>query len=326
MERSAYDVIVLGAGPAGLAAAITARALRMRALVLEAGPLPGGQLLVNPTPIVDCPGLQAESGPVLADRLLAHLRALGGEVRGGAKVTRVDAAAGTVLVAGETLTAAALLLATGATRRRLGVPGEADTPGRGLSPVARRYGKRFAGRPVVVVGGGDVAIEEAALLARLCPRVVLVHRGERLGGRPDFRAAALRSRNIEPLLSTRLVAIEGEPEVEGVRLAGPDGERTIEAAAVVICAGLAPRTELVAGKCAFDERGFVCVDTQQRTSAARLYAAGDVCAGSTWTVAAAIGQAATAIKDLERRIGAGEFAAPPGEGDPFAPTPWSEPA
>lgn len=325
MTAPTYDLIVLGAGPAGLAAAITARALRMRALVLEAGPRPGGQLLANPTPIVDCPGLRCDSGPALADRLTAHLQALGGAVRCAAEVTRVDAATGAVEAAGEALTATALLLATGATRRRLGVPGEADTPGRGLSPVARRFGAQLAGRTVVVVGGGDVALEEAALLARLCPRVVLVHRGERLGGRPDFRRAVERSPRIELRLATRLVAIEGAPEVSGVRLAGPDGERTVAAGGVVICAGLAPRSGLVAGQCALDDRGFVRVDTCQRTSAPRLYAAGDVCAGSTWTVAAAIGQGTIIVKDLERRIGAGEFAAPPTDDDPFAPTSWPAP-
>ncbi|MBL9102374.1 MAG: FAD-dependent oxidoreductase [Myxococcales bacterium] len=315
-----YDVIVIGAGPAGLAAAITARALRMRALVLEAGPHAGGQLLNNPTPIVDSPGLQVDSGPALAERLLEHLIELGGEVRAGAEVRRVDAAAGAVETAEATFTATALLLATGATRRRLGVPGEADEPGRGLSPAARRYGSRFAGRPMLVVGGGDVALEEAALLARICPRVVLVHRGERLGGRPDFRAAALRCANLEPRMQTQLLAIEGDERVEAARLRGPDGECVVEAAGVVICAGLAARSELVAGQCGLDDRGFVRVDTRQRTDAARLYAAGDVCAGSTWTVAAAIGQAAVAIKDLERRIAAGEFAAGPREDDPFAPT------
>lgn len=319
---AAYDVIVIGAGPAGLAAAITARHLRMRALVLEAGPLPGGQLLVNPTSIVDCPGLYVESGPVLAEKLLQHLERLGGAVRGAAEVVRVDAEHGVALVAGEALTATALVLATGASRRRLGVPGEADAPGRGLSPMARRFGAQFAGRPMVVIGGGDVALEEAALLARICPRVTLVHRGARLGGRPDFRAAVMRAGNIDVLFENRLVAIEGDPEVEGARLRGPDGERTVAAAGVVVCAGLAPHSELVAGQCALDDRGFVVVDTRQRTSAARLYAAGDVCAGSTWTVAAAIGQGATIIKDLERRIGAGEFAGPPAEGDPFAPTSW----
>ncbi len=314
-----HDLIVVGAGPAGLAAGITARALRLRAVVLDAGPEPGGQLLANPTPILDCPGIEANTGSELARKLRQHLERLGGEVR-HATVQRLDAAAGTVELAGERLSTSTLLLATGARRRRLGVPGERDEPGRGLSPAARRYGPRFAGRPVVVVGGGDVALEEAALFARLCPRVLLVHRGTSLRGRPDFRAAVAADPRIEVQLETRLTAIIGDAEeVEAAVLTGPAGERRVETAAVVVCAGLAPNSELVSGQIELDDAGAVRVDLRQRSSVARLYAAGDVCAGSSWTVASAMGQAAIAVKDIERRLAVGEFPMMSPPGSPFAP-------
>jgi thioredoxin reductase (NADPH) len=322
-----HDLIVVGAGPAGLAAGITARALRLRAVVLDAGPEPGGQLLGNPTPILDCPGIEANTGPELARKLQQHLERLGGEVRRAA-VQRLDVVAGAVELAGERLNASTLLLASGASRRRLGVRGERDEPGRGLSPAARLFGPRFAGRPVVVVGGGDVALEEAALFARLCPRVLLVHHGARLRGRPDFRAAVAADPRIDVHLETRLTAIVGDAEVEGAVVVGPAGERRVEAAAVVVCAGLAPRSELVSGQVELDEAGFVRVDLRQRTSAARLYAAGDVCAGSSWTVVSAMGQAAAAVKDIERRLASGEFPMVSSPGSPFAPAHWgpSDPA
>lgn len=313
-----HDLIVVGAGPAGLAAGITARALHMRALILDTGPEPGGQLLANPTPILDLPGIEANTGPELALKLRQHLERLGGEVR-RATVQRIDAAAGVVETAGERLSASTLLLASGAGRRRLGVPGERDEPGRGLSPAARRFGSRFAGRPVVVVGGSDVALEEAALFARLCPRVVLVHRGASLRGRPDFRRAVADEPRIEVLLETRLTAILGDAEVEAAVVVGPAGERRVEAAAVVISVGLAPRSELVSGQIELDAAGFVRVDLHQRTSVGRLYAAGDVCEGSSWMVASAMGQAATAVKDIERRMVSGEFPMGPAPGSPFAP-------
>lgn len=314
---AAYDVIIVGAGPAGLAAAITARALRLRAVVLDASAEPGGQLLMNPTPILDCPGFEANTGAALADLLRQHLERLGGgNIRTNARVRRIDVATATVELADETLTAPVVLLATGATRRRLGVPGEADVPGRGLSPVARRLGPTFAGRPVVVVGGGDVAHEEAALLALHASRVTLVHRGSRVRARPDFRAAVAAEPRIAVHLDTRLRAIVGDPVTRAV-LVGPDGEYQIEAAGVVICAGMAPCSDLVAGQVELDAAGGVRVDLRQR-AAPRLYAVGDVCAGAQWTVSAALGQAGIAVKDLERRIAAEEFAAALVPGPTFA--------
>jgi thioredoxin reductase (NADPH) len=298
----ALDVVIIGAGPAGLSAAVMAQALKLRAALLDAGEKPGGQLLRNPTRIVDYPGLDAPTGMAMAEGLLAHLTRMGGQVRTGGSAARVDAASGEVEVSGEVLRARFLLLATGARPRTLGVPGESGAIGRGPSPAARRFGDLYRGRTVIVVGGGDVALEEAALFAQVCERVFLVHRGSQLRGRPDFRAMVAADPRIKVIMETTLVSIEGDPEVQGARLRGPEGIFDVEADGVVICAGLAPSSELIRGQADLDAQGFVLTDIHQRTSAPRLYAAGDVCAGSAWSVAAAIGQAAIAVKDMERRL------------------------
>jgi thioredoxin reductase (NADPH) len=281
----------------------------MRALVLEAGDQPGGQLLRNPTPLLDCPGFELPTGETLARALTGHLTRLGGEVRTGLRALALDAARGEVTVPGATLRASFLLLATGGRRRTLGVPGEAPTLGRGIWPAARRHGEEFRGRPVLVVGGGDVALEEAALLAPITGRVILAHRGAEFRGRPDFQAAVRADPRIEILLGTQLLSIDGYPAVAGARLSGPGGERRVAVAGVLICAGNAPNDELVRGQAEADEQGFLRTDVRQRTSAPRLYAAGDLCSLSAWSAAAAIGQGAIAIKDIERRLSTGEVPA-----------------
>jgi thioredoxin reductase (NADPH) len=300
------DLLILGAGPAGLAAATVARALGLDALVLEGGARPGGQLLVTPTPIPDCPGLPASTGPALAEQLAAHLAQGGGAVRTGHHVERVDVREGVVTAGGEHHRARFLLLATGARPRRLGVPGERAELGRGPSPAARRYGDRYRDRAVLIVGGGDVALEEAVLFARAGARVILAHRGDGFRARRDFRSALEAEPRVDVRLRTKLCAIEGEPEVTRALLVGPEGPFHAEVGAVFVCAGLAPNSELVAGQVETDAQGFVVTGVAQRTSAGRLYAAGDVCSGSTWMAAAAIGQAATAVKEVERRIHLGD--------------------
>ncbi|MDI1451925.1 FAD-dependent oxidoreductase [Polyangium sp. 6x1] len=296
------DVVIIGAGPAGISAAVVAQALKLRVALLEAGEKAGGQLLRNPTPILDAPGLDVPTGMAMADRLMDHLTRLGGQVRTGGSAARVHAASGEVEVSGELLRAKFLLLATGARPRTLGIPGESGALGRGPSPAARRFGDLYRGRTVLVVGGGDVALEEAALFARICERVFLVHRGSELRGCADFRAAVAAEPRIEVLLETTLLSIEGEAEVRGARLRGPEGAFDVKVDGVFICAGLAPNSELIRGQAELDAQGFVHTDIRQRTSAPRLYAAGDVCAGSAWSVAAALGQAAIAVKDMERRL------------------------
>lgn len=296
------DLIILGAGPAGLSAAVVAEVLKLRSITLDAGNEPGGQLLRNPAAIRDCAGIDSPSGMTLASKLHEHLTRLGGEVKTGRRVTRVDAARGEVEASGELLRARFLLLATGARARTLNIPGERDEPGRGPGQAARSHGHLFQGKTVLVVGGGDLALEEALLFSEICDRVLLIRRGSRFRARPDFRAPVEASPRIEVHMNTALLAIEGEDKVKAALIEGPRGVSRVEVAGVFVCAGIAPHSELLRGQIDMDPLGYVITDVRQRTSAPRLYAAGDVCAHSAWSVAAAIGQGAAAVKDMERRI------------------------
>jgi thioredoxin reductase (NADPH) len=301
---SDLDLVVVGGGPAGISAAIWAHTLHLRYAVLDAGATPGGQLHRVYNTIVDYPGVEPGDGSALAGRFAAHLDRLGVEVRSGSRVAAVDVAARAVEVDGARLDAAYLLLATGVRRRRLGVPGEAEFVGRGVSPSASKFAHLFRGRRVLVVGGGDAALEEALILADGCERVTLAHRSDRFRGRDDFRERVEAHPRIDVLVGAELEAIEGEGEVERARLRVGSTSSVLDVAGVFICVGVEPATDLVAGQLDLDERGFVRVDATQRTSADGVYAAGDVCSGSSWTIAAAVGEGAAAVKDVQRRLSA----------------------
>lgn len=296
------DLVVVGAGPAGLAAAVIARSLGLSARVFEQAATAGGQLLGNPTPIPDCPGVEAPTGPALAAGLRAHVDRAGAVIDTGVAVHAVDLETGRITTNRGAVDARFVILATGVRPRTLGVPGERAEHGRGPWPAARAQGERYRGLPVVVIGGGDVALEEAAIFAQRGARVTLVHRGTHLAGRADFRAAVVENPAITVLTGTSLVGIEGEAAVTGARVVRAEETWVIPAAGVFICAGSAPNSELFAAQVETDPYGFVVTDVRQRTSATRGYAAGDVCAMSAWSVAAALGQAAAAVKDIERRV------------------------
>jgi thioredoxin reductase (NADPH) len=188
--------------------------------------------------------------------------------------------------------------------RRLGVPGERELAGRGVHGSATKHARRYAGARAVVVGGGDAAVEEALILAREGAEVTVVHRRDELSARHDFRARAAADPHIRFVLGTRVEAIEGAGRVERVRLVGPDGPLALDADAVFPCVGVEPNNELVADLARLDALGYIVVDERQRTSTDWIYAAGDVTSHSAWSVAAAVGQGAAAVKDISRRIAA----------------------
>jgi thioredoxin reductase (NADPH) len=301
------DVAIVGAGPAGMSAAVWAHTLKLRHAVLDAGDAPGGQLRRAFDRIVDYPGIaEAKDGAELATRFVRHLDSLGIHVWRGAAVTRIDVASCTVETAAAGRVAARfLILATGVRPRKLAVPGEADVVGRGMSPSAAKYADRFRGERVLVIGGGDAAFEEAIILAEGCEHVTLAHRGERFRARADFRDRVRAHPRIRLLTNTRLEAIEGDERVERAQLRGPEERFAVDVAGVFVCVGVVPNAEFVAGQLDLDDRGYIRTDVRQGTSADRVYAAGDVCSGSSFTIAAAVGQGAAAVKDVQRRLSAG---------------------
>lgn len=303
---TSLDVVIVGAGPAGISAAIWAHTLKLRYAIVESAAVAGGQLLRVYNRVVDYAGMPSENGAALAERLRGHAGELGVAIRTGASVSSVDLERGVLKVDDAEVESRFVVLATGVRARSLGIPGEAAFVGRGVSPSASRYAEQFRDRRVLVVGGGDAAFEEALILAGVCREVTLVHRSATFSARADFRERVASDPRIHVIEFAELIEIEGADHVERVRLQVRGEGSALDVDGVFICAGVEPNSELVADQVEFDARGYVAVDTQMRSSHSLLYAVGDVRSGSSLTIAAAVGEGATAIKDIQRRLTRGE--------------------
>jgi thioredoxin reductase (NADPH) len=299
-RRSAYDLLILGGGPAGLSAAIYAAREGMDALVLDSGAL-GGQ--TGATDRIDnYPGFpDGIAGPELASRLVAHARRYGVELLSAVEVTGVRREEDAVMVttaAGDTYAGHAVIVATGSRYRRLGIPGEDGLIGLGIHYCATCDGPFYRGAAeVAVIGGGNSALEEALFLTTLVDHVTIL-------ARSDLRASELvrdKVRN-HPRISVRtgidLDALERRDGRLGAIVARDraTGEPfRLEPAAAFVFVGQDPNTAFLRGSVDLDERGFVVADEAYRTSMAGLFAAGDVHAGSTKQVGSAAGEGIAAL-------------------------------
>lgn len=273
-----YDLIIIGSGPAGLSAAIYGMRAGLKLLVLEKAPMSGGQVL-NTYEVDNYPGLPAVNGFDLGMRFREHADKLGVEFRDAA-VTSIanEGDRKRIFTDGGELEAKTVILATGAVHALLGVPGEERLGGRGVSYCATCDGAFFKGKTVAVVGGGDVALEDAAYLARTCEKVYLIHRRDELRGATILQQQLKTLPNVEILYSHVVEEILGEDEVRGIRLKNLKSDEASELAVsgVFVAVGIRPVTETVRDIVACDESGYVLAGEDCATDAAGIFAAGDV--------------------------------------------------
>jgi len=302
-----HDVIVIGAGPAGLSAALWCDELGLDTLVLESAPEVGGQLLRVYNPVENYLGVRAASGRELRDLFAAQVEEREFDLWTEAEIEGVDLRAKRVrLRSGEELQSIALVIATGVRRRRLGVPGEEEFAGRGVLESGRLERDALAGEDVLVVGGGDAAAENALLLAETCATVTLVHRGKSLSARAEFTERVRGDHRITVFTETTLQRILGAGRVESAEIlrAGALKPMRMAVRGVLIRVGVEPNTELFAGQLHTDARGYVVVTGEQETSAEMVFAVGDVSNPLAPTVSGAAGAGATAAKVIASRLNA----------------------
>jgi len=300
-----YDLIILGGGPAGLTAAIYAGRARIKTLVL-AGSLPGGQP-ANTDVVENFPGFpEGVSGPELAQRFQGQAERFGAQVVLDS-ATEVDFSTSpfTVRTYEAVYKARAVIVATGAAPRRLGVPGEERFFGRGVSACATCDGFFYQGKRVVVVGGGDSAVVEGIFLTRFAREVIIVHRRDQLRATKIYQERALANPKIRFLWDTVVEEILGERAVTGVRVRNVrTGESsTIETDGVFIYVGMEPKTEMFAGQLELDERGYIISDRRQHTSVPGVFVAGDVQDPLYRQIAVAVGTGAIAAMEVEKFLG-----------------------
>ncbi|MGI9105303.1 MAG: NAD(P)/FAD-dependent oxidoreductase [Pyrinomonadaceae bacterium] len=300
-----YDTIIIGAGSAGLSAALWCDELGLDALVLEAGAEVGGQLLRVYNPINNYLGLRAENGRELRDRFAAQIAEAEFDVWTEVEIESIDAKAKRVVLrSGEHLQAISLIIATGVRRRQLGIPGEAELAGRGVVESATRDRELLAGKDVCVIGGGDAAAENALLLAQVCPTVTLVHRGKQLSARAEF-VERLRSEHcITVFKEATARRIFGAEDVEAIEILRHGAIKPFQMAVggVLVRIGVEPNSELFRGQLQQDGRGYIAVTSEQETSMENVFAIGDVSNPRAPTISGAAGTGATAAKVLAERL------------------------
>lgn len=303
MDNS-YQLIIIGGGPAGLSAGLYAARSRLSTLLIERA-LPGGQI-VNAELVENYPGFpEGISGAELGALMEQQARKYGLEIA-MSEVEGIDVVSEqkTVRTGEGQYGAKALIIAGGSEYSKLGVPGEDELRGRGVSYCATCDGAFFRDQTVAVVGGGNVALNDAIFLTRFASRVIVIHRRDELRATKILQERAFAQPKIDFLWDTVLKSIEGDSQVRLLRLQNVKTgvESSLEVSGVFIAVGLKPNTGYLNGVLALSPEGFIVVNDQMETEVPGIFAAGDIRSGSPRQVSSAVGDGAVAAINAEKYI------------------------
>lgn len=311
-----YDVVIIGSGPAGLSASIYAKRAGLKALTLEQNPMSGGQVL-NTYEVDNYPGLPGIGGFDLGLKFREHADKLGCEFKEASARTvrkfRTDEAemkaasiledenAGFVVVTDQgEIETRTVLAAMGATHAKLEIPGEEELTGMGVSYCATCDGAFFKGKVTAVIGGGDVAVEDAIFLARGCEKVYLIHRRDELRAADVLQKEVMSLPNVEILWDTVAERIEGEEQVQALKLKNiKTGEKKeLPVDGVFVAVGIIPSGDLLEGMVMRDKKGYVIAGEDCVTSTPGIFAVGDVRKKKLRQVVTAVADGANAITSV----------------------------
>ena len=299
-------VVIIGSGPAGLTAALYTGRAQLNPVVIS-GPQLGGQISLT-SEVENYPGFfnaeQTPTGPELVEVMQAQAEHFGARIEFD-EVTEVDFSQGspfTIKTYGKEYAADAVIVTAGASPRKLGVPGEDDFVGRGVSYCGTCDGFFFRGQDVVVVGGGDSALEEALFLTKFATTVTIIHRRDELRAGPQLQKRAFANEKISFIWNSVIEEISGEEKVQSVRLRNVQTNETREMPidGVFIFIGHFPNSKFLEGKLAMDEHGFVITDERMRTSVSGIFAAGEIQDALYKQIGTSVGQGVAAAMQTEK--------------------------
>lgn len=303
--KSTADVIIIGGGPAGMAAAFWCAEMGMDPVLVEREVELGGQLLRIRNLINNYFGVPSMGGGELRDRFQAQLNGKTYESVLGCNIGSVDLRNKKVTFSsGAELFGKALIIATGVRRRELDVPGAKEFSGRGILDSGVGEREKVVGKRILIVGGGDAALENAVLLSAIAEKVFVVHRRKEFSARREFIDELRKSRNIEVLTPTSVDAISGGASVEAVTISDEITKKAqdIPTDVILIRIGVEPNTELFVGQADLTDGGYVSVDNFCATSLPGVFAIGDAANFESPTISTAVGTAATAAKAVHAFI------------------------
>lgn len=299
-----YDLVIIGSGPAGLSAAVYAKRACLSVLVIEKAAFAGGQMVYTEE-VDNYLGLNAKSGFELAESFKQHALDLDVSFAEGAveKIVPKDGKWSLHMESGEDIETKTVLLATGATHRKLGVPGEETFAGVGVSYCATCDGAFFQGKSVAVVGGGDVALEDALYLANICEHVYLIHRRNELRGTKVLQNQVFANEKITFLGESEVTEITGDKQVSGISVHNKvtDETKELSVAGVFIAVGMEPQSDLYAPLLSL-EHGYVPAGEDCATEKDGLYVAGDVRTKRLRQIVTAVADGANAVHSIQEYL------------------------
>jgi thioredoxin reductase (NADPH) len=303
-----HEVVIIGAGPAGMCAAMYAGRAMMNAVILERG-FPGGELL-NTELVEDYPGFESVLGAELAQKFHEHAAKFGAVFKTGVTITtlrkRDDGMFETISDTGDVYVSPTAIITAGGTPVKLGVPGEIEYAGKGVSYCAICDGAFFRGHTIAVVGGGDAATEEADFLTRYAQKVYLIHRRDELRASKILQKRLFDNPKIELIWDTVVERVEadGQGLMNNLKIRNVNTgvRRDLPATGMFVFIGFRPNTGIIEGHVAHDDMGYLVTDTNMQTSIPGLFAAGDVRSQLTRQVTTAVGDATTAAIAAEKYL------------------------
>lgn len=298
------QVIIIGGGVAGLSAGYWCAELGVRALVLEKGKEIGGQLLWTYNPIHNHLGVMAANGREFCELVAKQVESSAMEVRLGVEIGVIDLKNKSIeLSDGTSVSAHAIVIASGVRRRKLDVPGEEEFAGKGILSSGAKEKEAVNGLDVCIAGGGDAAFENALILAEFARSVTLVHRSANFRARQEFTEKVFAHPKIKIVTGVVVSAIMGNERVEAVEIVNrEDGSKSeLSVQAVLIRIGIVPNTEAFKGQIALDDKSFIIVNEKCETSVDGVYAVGDVANPHSKNISTAAGMGATAANVISQK-------------------------